>query len=245
MSKFFDLQMTGPELDERLDKIDDVYTKSEVYTKQETDEVVGAEASIRANSDTSLQDQIDEIAESGSIQTLTANKSLVEVGQTTSVALNATTSLNASVIRLLKESTQITQGSGTQLSYTDSVSPTEAGIITYYALFDIGNSTKEKSINVNAVLPIYYGAGASYTGAQTKAPLRTSPVGSYTIAVGSTGQYMFFLVPSTMSIRKVTMNGFDVPMQNAVDVVINGFSYKSYQTFNTYDAGAYDLKIES
>lgn len=233
MSQYYDLSLTGPELDERLQNV------------IENEQAIGEEASIRASADTGLQDQIDEIVESGSIQTLTANRSLVEVGQTTSVALNATTSLNALVIRLLKESTQIAQGSGTQLSYTDTLSPVEAGTTTYHAVFEIGSSTKEKTVNVNAVLPIYYGAGANYTAAQTKAPLRTSPVGSYTIAVASTGQYMFFLVPSTMSIRKVTMNGFDVPMQNAVDVVINGFSYKSYQTSNTYDAGAYDLKIES
>jgi hypothetical protein len=87
------------------------------------------------------------------------------------------------------------------------------------------------------VYPIYYGAGATYTAATNKAPARTTPAGTYNVTVASNGQYVWFVVPATMTINKATKGGFDFPLEAPQNVTVEGVAYKAYRSSNTYDAG--------
>jgi len=57
------------------------------------------------------------------------------------------------------------------------------------------------------------------------------------VNVPANGKYVFFNVPSSMNINKATVSGFDMPLNAPVNVTIDGQSYKSYKSVNTYDAG--------
>ena len=87
------------------------------------------------------------------------------------------------------------------------------------------------------VYPIYYGAGVAYTDATTKASARTTPAGTYNVTVASNGQYVWFVVPATMTISKATKGGFDFPLEAPQNITIEGIAYKAYRSSNTYDAG--------
>lgn len=275
MSQYYDLEMTGPELSERLDKVldneqalENVYTKSEtdaaievekdraeavealkanvadVYTKQQTDEMIAAEAQLRQAGDENLQEQLDDILDGSSGLTLTAMPELIQVGVASDVMLSARTTVSAQSISIKRDDTILTSGAGNRLDGVDHITPNAEGEIIYKASFEIGEANGDVTKVVHSVLPIFYGAGATYSDAQHQAPLRLSPIGSYTISVTTTGQYLFFIVPWSMKIDLVLMNGYQVPLDAPVeDDVYMGYAYKMYKSANAYDAGTYELLI--
>jgi hypothetical protein len=96
--------------------------------------------------------------------------------------------------------------------------------------------------------PIYFGAAATWDAINNdshKASARTSPVGTYSITVSQNGHSVFFNVPSEMSITKATVSGFDMPFKPYVSKTIDGKSYKSYESANTYTEGTLNVVIVS
>lgn len=75
-----------------------------------------------------------------------------------------------------------------------------------------------------------------------KQPLKTSPNGSYTLAASTNG-YMWLCVPDSMKINKVTMSGFDVPMEQAQDLVVGGANFKCYRSSNQLVSGTYIIVV--
>jgi hypothetical protein len=63
------------------------------------------------------------------------------------------------------------------------------------------------------------------------------------VTVEQNGQYVFFVVPATMSITKATLSGFDFPLDAPVSVTVEDVAYKSYRSSNTNDAGTYQIVI--
>ena len=91
---------------------------------------------------------------------------------------------------------------------------------------------------------MYVGAGAVYTNVVNdshKQSVRTSASGTYNVTVASNGQHVFFVVPSSMTINKVTLSGFDFPLDAADTTSKSG--YKIYKSSNTYKAGAISLVV--
>ena len=72
---------------------------------------------------------------------------------------------------------------------------------------------------------------------------KTSPAGTYNVTVANDGEYIYFNVPSSMSISGATMGGFAFPLEAAQNKTIDGVSYKSYASSNTYDAGTLTIVI--
>ena len=73
-----------------------------------------------------------------------------------------------------------------------------------------------------------------------KQPLKTSPNGTYTLVSPSNG-YMWLCVPNTMTINKVTMSGFEVPIEQKTTGAPAG--YKCYRSSNELVAGTYTIVI--
>lgn len=190
-----------------------------------------------------LQNQINAIINDKAEVSLTVSPSPVFVGMQSGISLQAETNTQASSIKIKKGATQIAVGSGLVLNGSDSITPSVAGNITYNAEFIIAGLTKTTSKAVVAVYPIYYGTGTVYTDATAKASARITPVGTYTVEVHNNEDYVFFVVPSTMTINKATMSGFDFPLQAPVSVNIGGVAYKSYKSSNTYDIGTLTIVI--
>jgi hypothetical protein len=184
------------------------------------------------------QAEINAIVLDGTITTtLSVSPSVAYVGTTISVNITATSSVLTNTITIKKGDTVIATGTNKASQIvTDSLNPVE-GNNAYSAQFVIGGLTKNSSKHVVGVYPIYYGAGTAYTEAITKASARTTPTGTYNVTVASNGQYVWFVVPATMTINKATKGGFDFPLEAPQSVTIEGVAYKAYRSSNTYDTG--------
>lgn len=116
--------------------------------------------------------------------------------------------------------------------------------LTYSAKAVIGDVEKTATVSISVVNPMYVGAGAAYADVvveNCKQSARTSANGTYNVTVASAGQYVFFVVPSAMTINKVTLSGFDFPLLAADTTSKSG--YKIYKSANTYKAGAMTLVV--
>ena len=190
------------------------------------------------------QARINSIVLGGTITaSLSASPSTVFVGAQSTINLTATVSTSANTITIKQGTTEIATGSGTSLSGSHAITPSAAGNVQFNADFVIGGMTKQATRNVVAVYPIKYGAGDDYTDAQTQASVRSTPAGTYNVTVPNNGDYVFFVVPRTMSINNAKMGGFDFPLQSPVNVEIDGVEYKYYKSSNTYDAGTLTIVI--
>lgn len=205
--------------------------------------VLGISQKTLTESRDNIQSQINAIVNDKAHVELSTSPTCIFVGAESSIELAATTDTEATNIKITKGSTEIASGSGFSLSGHDTVTPEGAGDITYQAEFLIAGLLKSASKVVAAVYPIKYGAGQSYSDAGEVPTPRTSPAGTYQVTVANDGDYVFFVVPSTMTIAGAKMSGFDFPLQPPVDVEIDGVAYKYYQSANTYDAGTSTIVI--
>lgn len=190
-----------------------------------------------------LQDQIDAIVMSQAIVNLAATPSPVFVGEEAIINLTATTDTVATNIKIKKGGTEIATGSGSSLSGTDTITPDVAGNTTYTAEFTIAGLLKSTTKNVFAVYPIRTGSGSSYVDGTPLTTPKASPVGTYNVVVAQDGDYVFFNIPSSMTINNATMSGFNFPLDTPENVEIEGVTYKSYKSSNTYDAGTLTIVI--
>lgn len=178
----------------------------------------------------------------------TSGNSLYFVGDTFTIKATATCSVSANTITIKCGNSTIASvqnaktATGSQtIDPTFSSAPTT---INFTAEAVIGSVKKTASFSVGLVNPMYVGAGAVYTNVVNdshKQSVRTSASGTYNVTVASNGQHVFFVVPSSMTINKVTLSGFDFPLDAADTTSKSG--YKIYKSSNTYKAGAISLVV--
>lgn len=178
----------------------------------------------------------------------TSGNSLYFVGDTFTIKATATCSVFANTITIKCGNSTIASvqnaktATGSQtIDPTFSSAPTT---INFTAEAVIGSVKKTASFSVGLVNPMYVGAGAVYTNVVNdshKQSVRTSASGTYNVTVASNGQHVFFVVPSSMTINKVTLSGFDFPLDAADTTSKSG--YKIYKSSNTYKAGAISLVV--
>lgn len=189
------------------------------------------------------QAQINQIVIGGNITVnLSASPSPIFVGAQRTISLSATCSAAATIV-IKKGSTVLATGSGTSLSASDTITPDSAGNTSYTAEFTIGSIHKTASRSVTAVYPIRIGTGTEYVDGTPLTTPKTSPAGTYNVTVANDGEYVYFNVPSTMTINGATMGGFEFPLEAPASKTIGGVSYKSYRSSNTYDAGTLTIVI--
>lgn len=178
----------------------------------------------------------------------TSGNSLYFVGDTFTIKATATCSVSANTITIKCGNSTIasiqnakTATGSLTIDPTFSSAPTT---INFTAEAVIGSVKKTASFSVGLVNPMYVGAGAVYTNVVNdshKQSVRTSASGTYNVTVASNGQHVFFVVPSSMTINKVTLSGFDFPLDAADTTSKSG--YKIYKSSNTYKAGAISLVV--
>lgn len=178
----------------------------------------------------------------------TSGNSLYFVGDTFTIKATATCSVSANTITIKcgnitiasVQNAKTATGSQT-IDPTFSSAPTT---INFTAEAVIGSVKKSASFSVGLVNPMYVGAGAVYTDVvkdNHKQSARTSASGTYNVNVAFSGQYVFFVVPSSMTINKVTLSGFDFPLDAADTTSKSG--YKIYKSSNTYKTGVISLVV--
>lgn len=197
-----------------------------------------------------LQSQISVIQAEKATFTVkrTSGSAVYLVGAAIDAYIQADCSITADTI-------EISQGGAKKISVTSAKqciyhevkaagATTAPTTLTYSAKAVIGDVEKTASVSISVVNPMYVGAGAAYTAVVNdshKQSARTSASGTYNVTVASSGQYVFFVVPSSMTINKVTLSGFDFPLDAADTTSKSG--YKIYKSSNTYKAGAISLVV--
>lgn len=178
----------------------------------------------------------------------TSGNSLYFVGDTFTIKATATCSVSANTITIKCGNSTIAsiQNAKTAMG-SQTIDPTFSSApttINFTAEAVIGSVKKTASFSVSLVNPMYVGAGAAYTDVvkdNHKQSARTSASGTYNVTVASNGQHVFFVVPSSMTINKVTLSGFDFPLLAADTTSKSG--YKIYKSANTYKAGTLTLVV--
>lgn len=193
-----------------------------------------------------LQDQIDAIVSDKAVVSLSASDTTFIVGER-AFTLTASTNTNAESIIIKQGSNVLATGSGKTLAKSVTVNQATAGNIGYTAEFTFaGGNKRTTSATIYFVNKIYVGSGAVYTDVASDSyavSARRSPANTYNVTVGQNGQYVFFIIPATMSITKATLSGFDFPLDALVTETIDNVLYKVYRSSNTNDEGTYQIVI--
>ena len=190
-----------------------------------------------------VQEQVNTIANQKAAISLTASPALLTVGEEAEITLLAETDIEASDIVIKRDGERIANDAGMTASAIDTLSCDREAEITYEAEFTIGGTVKKTRKKVTVVMPIFYGAGQSVENAVHIASARLTPAGVYNISINSSLSYLFFCVPASMSINRVMMNGFEVHFGNPRVVLMDGLTYKVYQSSNTYDTGVVNVDV--
>ena len=226
--------------------LDSLSMKWETYQYIGTKDENWEDITLFENHHQVLQDQIDAIVSDKAVVSLSASATTFIVGERT-FTLTASTNTNAESIVIKQGSTAIAIGSGKNLAHTIAVTQPTASNIVYTAEFTFaGGNERTTSATIYFVNKVYVGSGAVYTDVASDSYVvsaRRSPAGTYNVTVEQNGQYVFFVIPATMSITKATLSGFDFPLDAPVAETIDGVSYKVYRSSNTNDAGTYQIVI--
>ena len=197
-----------------------------------------------------LQSQISVIQAEKATFTVkrTSGNAVYLVGEPIDTYIQADCSITADTITISQggaEKRKVTSAKQCIYHETKAAGATTAPTtLTYSAKAVIGDVNKTASVSISIVNPMYVGAGAAYTDVVNdshKQSARTSASGTYNVTVASSGQHVFFVVPSSMTINKVTLSGFDFPLDTADTTSKSG--YKIYKSSNTYKAGAISLVV--
>lgn len=124
-----------------------------------------------------------------------------------------------------------------------------ASVSAYYPMYfgSSGNESISKD-NLNTIFSTATTIGTakevSGVGVFTKQPISGSPNGTRNFKVNSS-QYIYLLVPSTMTINKVTSSGFAVPMSSTAPEVTgtNKGSYRVYRSEKKVNGGTLSIVI--
>lgn len=156
---------------------------------------------------------------------------------------------NATVTSLTVKQGSNSIYSGTTNPGSQKVSVNTKGSTKYDLSATADGLTVTGSASVNMVLPMYFGFAAATSASALnitslgKQAIKTSPGGTYTLTNGTEGHYMWLCVPDTMTINKVTLNGFDVPMEAAQSGSTSLGGYKCYRSSNALQAQAFTIVV--
>lgn len=113
------------------------------------------------------------------------------------------------------------------------------GTVTVKAYATQDGFTYDASTKIVGTKQYYIGSGTTwhsvYNVDSCKQPIKATPAGTYNINVLNAGDYVWFIVPNSMTINKATMSGFTFPLEAPDASSIPG--YRIYRSSNTYDAG--------
>lgn len=193
-----------------------------------------------------LQEWMNEFA--GGLE-ITANTDSYEAGKSGSVTITAKTKTGKKGDWVIRDSNNVTvyeESDASQITYTQTIDED-----TYYSIAcKQGDQTATGQWAIIAAFPTWLGAGSSYTDIKTDAYKRVvgkKVEGRYEVTVAS-GQRIYLLTPKEVVISKVTMGGFEIPMNDVEEVTlaISGYGnkvYKVYESSNTYQEGTYQVSV--
>ena len=187
---------------------------------------------------------------------LTADSTIIEKFGVNQVVLGWKSTFKGNTFT--PETTKVTQviSEGTETSITSDHNSTSVQTIsdsaTYKVKITYKGITKEDTIKVNAYYPKYYGFSSNPTITSddildtnrfTKQSISDTAIGEGSINAPFPS-YMWFCIPSDMTINKVTSSGIEVPMEAPVNVAVtNRGTYKCYRSSNVFKVGTFNYQI--
>lgn len=116
-----------------------------------------------------------------------------------------------------------------EISYQGVKKTATVAVKSYFAMYMGGNAKAE-------------GITAEEIKALNKQGIKANANGNYKFTVKQ-NDYGWFCVPSAFNINKMTSSGFDVPLEAAVTVAVDGENYKCYRTSSALAAGEMNVTI--
>lgn len=181
--------------------------------------------------------------------TLSVSPTIVEAGTSTEVTISWGATLKGQSINdaanFTLNDTSVKGTTSKKETITDTAPTTK--IYTLVTSYE-GRSNTSK-VNLPIVGAMYFGFNAANAVGSLditslgKESLKTSPNGTYTLQNSTDGHYMWLCVPNNMNISKVTMSGFDVPMEAAATKAVGDITYKCYRSSNALLNGSYTILI--
>lgn len=112
-----------------------------------------------------------------------------------------------------------------------------------------GGKTVQGTTTATFVAPMYFGFAAAADAAGLvltdliKQAIKTSPAGTYALNNATAGHYLWLCVPNSMTIKKVTSGGFDVPMEAAQSSTTAVDTYKCYRSSSPINQGTMNIVV--
>jgi plastocyanin len=264
MSQYHDLQMTGPELDDRLAQvltneqaigeetearqqadqtlqgnIDAKANVSDVYTKTEADDTIDAAVMVEKTRAEGAEAQLDnQIVFNDAELSLVADPDIVKLNVGANITFVAESSVAAHIV-IMQGAHIIKEGDGTSLSTTHALIPEALGVTTFIAIFTKNGLSRAVTKDVYSVSPALYGAGATYAAAVSE-KIVLDPKGKYNITA-SAGDYIWLCIPASMTIDQVLMGSVEMQFNEPDTTTLAG--YKIYRSTEAYQAGTYEIEI--
>lgn len=181
--------------------------------------------------------------------TLSVSPTIVEAGTSTEVTISWGATLKGQPINdvadFILNGASVKGTTSKKETITDTVPTTKTyALVTRYE----GRSNTSK-VNLPVVGAMYFGFNAANAVGSLdvtrlgKQSLKTSPNGTYTLQNSTDGHYMWLCIPNNMSINRVTLNGFDVPMETAATKAVGDITYKCYRSSNALVNGSFTIII--
>lgn len=233
-----------------------IFTSISVGLTQETGDNENMVMSQKAVTD-NLNTVIEAVTENNQAlypleMTVTGLNNPYEEGVNATITLNISNKYKGSIIHPDDVYTEV---NGVEISdgrFTETINSSKVyNIESSYAYMYLNkNATINATKTLNAVFvkPCWLGFSKhdsmedidmDETGGFTKY-IKTNPNGTYTIEGNSEG-YVWLCVPNTMSINKVTMSGFEFPVEELNTGGVTG--YRNYRSSNKLLAGSYTIVI--
>lgn len=180
---------------------------------------------------------------------LSVSPTIVEAGTSTEVTINWNATLKGQPINNVADFTlNGTSVKGTT-SKKETITDTTPTTKTYTLVTSYNGRSNTSKANLSVVGAMYFGFDAADNvsnltiNALGKQNLKTTANGTYTLQNSTNGHYMWLCIPNNMSINRVTLNGFDVPMEAAATKAVGDITYKCYRSSNALVNGSFTIII--
>lgn len=158
--------------------------------------------------------------------------------------------LTAKVTSLAVKKGQESVYAGTSNPGSATSSVTAEGVTTFTLEAASDGLKVSSNSSVQLVRAMYFGFAEADTASElavtslVKQAIKTGPSGTYTLTNAADGNYMWLCVPSGMRINRVTLNGFDVPMESAQTADAATGEYLCYRSSNALVAQDFTIVVE-
>ena len=120
---------------------------------------------------------------------------------------------------------------------------------TYKVEITYGTNTAAGSTTATFIQPSYIGfssvdnSGALDITSLTQKIVKSNIAGTYKLNNASDGNFLWLCIPSDKTLNKITLNGFDVPIEDLQGGSTSVGSYNCYRSSNSLIAGDYEFVV--